>query len=78
MKQGYVYNGSGYCSKTNPVSHCKEGAKIEGSFPFVSRNVKVEIGIDDGRDIVVLTIGCEEIIGEYREGFGLEHIEPIA
>lgn len=77
MEECNMYNcGSERC-KANTISQCKENAEVKWSFFLIGRNVQMEIGINDGSDIVFLAVGFEKFVGIYWEGSGFVDVEPI-
>jgi len=50
---------------------------MNGADFLVSSQVKLEFGVDDGCDIVLLTVGLEKLVGKNRESFRTVHIAII-
>ncbi len=50
---------------------------MDGANFLVCSQVKLEFGVDDGRDIVHLTVGLEKLVGKNRESFCTVHIAVI-
>lgn len=78
MEYKHVYNCGRECRKSNSISHCKHCTEVKRTFAFISCRIKVEIRVDDTRNIVSLAGGGEEVIGKYRKGFGSIKIQPVA
>lgn len=69
--------GEGGCngSESEAIGHDKEPAQVEPSTPSVGLQVKFEVGVDDGFDVVACAVVSEEFPGVEGEGFGVGHVE---
>jgi len=50
---------------------------MNGADFLVCSQVKLEFGVDDRRDIILLTVGVEELVGKHRESFCTVHVAVI-
>lgn len=63
--------------EANAISHREEGAEVDRPFLLIGLDIKLEIGVDDACDVILLARRREELIGENGECLGIVHIEPI-
>lgn len=76
MKQGNVSKRGGNGGETKSISDSEEGAQIDPSHLIIRVLVQLEPVVHNGRNIILLPIGAEQIRRENGERFGAENVEP--
>lgn len=77
MEESNMNNGSRKSSKANAISNSKESTKIQFPLSVISTNIKVEIGVNNGGNIILLTLFSEQGIREYGKCASFENVEPV-
>lgn len=62
--------------EAEPISECKECAKVNFPELVVCFHVKLKLIVDNGSNIVLCSIGHEQVRGEDGERLGVVEIEP--
>lgn len=78
MEESNMNNGSRKSSKANTICDSKESTNIKLPLSLISIRIKVKIGVNNGRNIVLLTHPCKQAIRKNGKCSSLVNIQPVA